>query len=314
MHLSIVVPVYKARLCLSELHQRLTTHLEKFGQKYEIILVEDGSPDTSWELIQEISGADPRVRGLSLSRNFGQHPAITAGLDYAQGEWIVVMDCDLQDRPEEILKLYEKALEGYDIVLARRIRRQDSMLKKASSYCFYWLLSYVTGTYQDPSIANFGIYCRKAIDVLRTMRESNRYFPVMIRWVGFRVATLDVQHAQREHGETSYNFLTLFRLALNVILSFSDKPLRLVVKIGFSISIISFFAGIYVIFRSLNGSISVLGWPALIVSIWFLSGTIIFVLGLIGLYIGRIFEQIKGRPIYIVREKCGSLVVGGGPG
>lgn len=301
-YFSIVSPVYRAEQIIPELVRRIQAALESITQDYEIVLVEDGSPDNSWSAVAEESRKDTRVKGIRLSRNFGQHYAISAGLDHAAGEWVVVMDCDLQDRPEEIASLYQKAKEGFDVVLARRAERQDSFIKRSSSFLFYRTLSYLTGSRQDPSIANFGIYRKPVIDALQQMREPIRYFPTMVRWVGFRRTTLDVTHAERFSGTTTYNWNRLFRLALDIILANSDKPIRIVVKLGFIIAIISFLIGARVLYQYFLHQITVPGYTSLLVSIWFIGGMMLFVLGLIGLYIGKIFEGVKNRPIYIIAE------------
>ncbi|GHB37030.1 glycosyltransferase family 2 protein [Mongoliitalea lutea] len=298
--LSIVSPVYKAENIVSELVKRICEAIEPITSDYEIILVEDGSPDKSWEAIVYESSINSKIKGVSLSRNFGQHYAITAGLDHARGEWVVVMDCDLQDRPEEIHSLYEKTKEGFDVVLAQRIERQDSLVKKTSSKIFYQTLSYLTGEKQDPSVANFGIYHRRVIQAVQQLREPIRYFPTMVRWTGFKSAKLEVTHSERFSGSTSYNWNRLFRLALDIILANSDKPIRMIVKFGFFVTFISFFIGALVIYRYLMHQITVPGYTSLLVSIWFIGGMVLFVLGLIGLYIGKIFEGVKQRPIYIV--------------
>lgn len=300
---SIVSPVYRAEQIVPELVRRIRAAVETITQDYEIILVEDGSPDKSWEAIAAESKKEARVKGIQLSRNFGQHYAITAGLDHTNGEWVVVMDCDLQDQPEEIASLFQKAKEGYDIVLAQRKERQDSFFKRSSSQLFYRTLSYLTGTRQDPSIANFGIYHYRVIEALRKMQEPIRYFPTMVKWVGFRRTAMQVTHAERFSGNTSYNWSKLFRLAVDIILANSDKPIRLIVKFGFFVAFISFLIGAVVIYRYLMHQITVPGYTSLLVSIWFIGGMILFVLGLIGLYIGKIFEGVKSRPIYIVSTK-----------
>jgi polyisoprenyl-phosphate glycosyltransferase len=202
--ISVVSPVYRAEPIVDKLVSRVIAEVSKITNDFEIILVEDHGPDNSWEKIRENCQRDTRVRGIRMSRNFGQHYAITAGIDHANGEWVVVMDCDLQDRPEEIPGLYKKAQEGFDIVLARREVRKDGFFKKLFSRTFYSCLSYLTGTKQDPTVANFGIYHFKVIEAIRSMRESIRYFPTMVRWVGFRSASINVEHAERDSGETSY--------------------------------------------------------------------------------------------------------------
>jgi len=303
IHISVVSPVYSCCSCLLELYRRLKTTLESITKDFEIILVNDASPDNAWNVICDLCKQDNRVHGINFSRNFGQHHAITAGLDHACGEWIVVLDCDLQDQPEEILKLYAKAHEGYDIVLARRFLRQDHFLKRLFSKFFYRTLAYLTGSNQDEKVANFGIYSRKVIDEINRLRESIRYFPTMINWIGFRTARVDVQHASRISGKTGYNFSKMLHLAIDIMLAYSDKPLRLVLKIGLVIASFSFLLGIYIIVKWLAGEIRVLGYASLVTSIWFLSGCILITLGVVGLYVGKIFEGVKERPIYIIREK-----------
>ncbi len=300
--ISIVSPVYRAEKIVDKLVQRISEEVSKITENFEIVLVEDGSPDNSWEAIERNCQKDERVKGIKLSRNFGQHYAITAGLDNAKGEWIVVMDCDLQDRPEEITTLYTKALEGYDVVLASRHERQDTFFKKLFSKLFYGILSYLTGIQQDATIANFGIYNQKVIGAISKMRESIRYFPTMVRWVGFKKTKINVEHASREEGNTSYNFSRLFNLALDIILAYSDRPIRLTIKTGFFISCISFCFAIITIVQYFLGNISVSGYASLIISIWFFSGLIMTTLGVVGLYVGKTFEGVKDRPIYIAEK------------
>ena len=299
--LSVVSPVYRAENILPELVRRIQAGLVAITEDYEIILVEDRGPDNSWDRIQEQAARDPRVRGVRLSRNFGQHKAITAGLAHAKGEWIVVMDCDLQDQPEEIPALYHHAVqENYDLVFARRVERQDTWLKRAGSQAFYSVLSYLTGTQLDPAIANFGIYHRRVIDAVLAMGDSIRYFPTMVRWVGFRAGGRAVEHAERPEGASSYNLRRLINLALDIILAYSDKPLRLTVKLGLGISAAAFGLVLITLFRALLGYHWEPGYVSLIISIWFFSGLILSVLGMVGLYLGKTFEQVKNRPIYLV--------------
>jgi len=300
--ISVISPVYGCKACLYELYSRLKETLEKITTDFEIILVNDGSPDDAWETIIEIAQKDMRVKGINLSRNFGQHYAITAGLDYCTGEWIVVMDCDLQDQPEEILKLYNEVGKGYQIVYAQRIKRNDKWIKRIFSKLFYAVLGYLTETIQDPTIANFGIYHKKVIESIRQMGDYHRYFPTMVRWVGFKHTKIAVIHAKRENDNSSYSFKKLSRLALDIILSFSDKPLRLTVKFGFIISSLSIVFGIYNLILFFNNKILVPGYTSLIISIWFLSGLIILVLGVVGLYIGKAFDKVKDRPTYLIKD------------
>jgi len=208
-------------------------------------MVNDGNLDGSWETIVELTKKDNRVKGLNLSRNFGQHNAITAGLAHCTGEWVIVIDCDLQDQPEEIRRLLEKAEEGFDIVLAQRINRRDSLLKKILSKIFYKILSYLTESKQDYRVANYGIYSKKVIKAILDMKDYIRYFPTMVRWVGFRQVTIEVEHSDRVSGKTSYSVKMLFKLALDIILSFSDKPLRLTIKLGLWISFLAILYALY---------------------------------------------------------------------
>ncbi len=239
--LSIVSPVYRAEKIIPELVSRIINAASKMTENFEIILVEDCGPDKSWEAIELECKNNTKIKGIKLSRNFGQHYAITAGLNYAKGEWVVVMDCDLQDVPEEIPNLYQKAQEGFDIVLARRYERQDTFFKRLSSKVFYSTLSYLTGVKQDATVANFGIYHQKVIKAIINMKESIKYFLSMVKWVGFKSTKLNVQHAERVEGSSSYNLKRLLNLALDIILAYSDKPLRLTVKAGLIISLSAFF-------------------------------------------------------------------------
>lgn len=300
--LSVVSPVYRAENIVEELVRQLHEQLQLITADYEIILVNDASPDASWEKMVKVCAEDKRVIGINLSRNFGQHYAITAGLSYAKGEWVVVMDCDLQDRPDEIPNLYRKAQEGYDSVFAQRTDRTDGFLKKSLSKSFYKLFSYLTETRQDPTVANFGIYRRCVVDAILSMKDQIRFFPTMVQWVGFKKYYLPVQHAERFEGKTSYNFKSLLRLAVNTILAFSDKPLRLTAKAGFFIALFSFFVSMVYFVLYFIGHIKVIGFTSLFLSMWFLSGIIMMILGMLGLYIGKVFEKVKERPTFIVAE------------
>lgn len=302
VHLSIVSPVYRAEKIVSELVKQIKESVSTITDNFEIILVNDCSPDNSWEKIEYECAQDLRVKGVNLSRNFGQHYAITAGLNYTKGEWVVVMDCDLQDRPDEIPNLYKKAQEGWDSVFAQRTVRNDSFVKRFMSKSFYSLFSYLTETKQDPSVANFGIYNRCVVDAILSMHDQIRFFPTMVQWVGFRKFYLPVKHSERFEGKTSYNFRALAMLALNTILAFSDKPLRLTAKLGFFIATISFVTGIFYFIMYLTGHIHVLGFTSMILSVWFLSGIIMMILGMLGLYIGKVFEKVKERPTFIVSK------------
>jgi dolichol-phosphate mannosyltransferase len=302
-HLSVVIPLYKCSAAIAELTKRLEASLPAIIKDYEVIFVNDGSPENDWEIVREIAAENKKIKGINLSRNFGQHYAITAGLTGASGEWIVVMDGDLQDQPEEIVKLYVKAKEGFDIVMGRRANRRDPFFKRLFSKLFYSTFSYLTNTRQDASIANFGIYNRKAIDAVLSMKDNIRYFPTLIQWVGFRNTAIDIEHDRRHAGKSSYSMAGLFRLAFNNIIAFSDKPLRLTIRLGFVISSLAFISGIFYLARYLSGAITVSGFTSLIISIWFLAGIVISILGLLGIYLGKVFDKVKDRPVFIIDKK-----------
>ncbi|TYZ11913.1 glycosyltransferase family 2 protein [Hymenobacter lutimineralis] len=301
--ISVVSPVYQAEELVGILLKRLDEALHFWPGTYEVILVDDGSTDRSWQLIEQHAALDSRVRGLRLSRNFGQHHAITAGLDLSQGEWVIVMDCDLQDQPEEIERLYAKALEGYDVVLACRQDRQDSWLTRSLSRAFYATLSYLTGTRQEYQVANFGIYHRRVVEVVGQLRESIRYFPTMVRWAGFRQALLPVAHARSHRpASTSYTLARRVRLATDVMLAYSDKPLRLTAYLGLLLAGGAFVLGLVTLVRWLLGYITVPGYASLFISISFFSGLILLGLGVVGLYVGKTFEGVRNRPLYVVAQ------------
>lgn len=300
LKISVVIPVYKGEEFLKELTERILASCVNSFDETEIILVNDASPDNSLAVIESLCRQHSNIMGINLSRNFGQHYAITAGLRHSSGDWISVMDCDLQDQPEEIPNLFAKTKEGYDIVMAQRKQRNDSKLKKLSSWLFYKVFGYLTDSRQDPSIANFGIYNRKAIDAVLAMGDGIRYFPTMIQWVGFRRTNLEVKHSGRASGKSSYNLHKLLKLAFNNMIAFSDKPLYLTIVFGFSIVVFSFVLGLYYLLTYLAGDIEVSGFTTLVISISFFSGIIIAILGILGIYLGKTFDQVKDRPVYII--------------
>jgi glycosyltransferase involved in cell wall biosynthesis len=301
--ISVVVPVYQAENLVRELVEKIFLAAKLVSKDFEIILVEDGGIDRSWEAIQRACTEFPGIHGVKLSRNFGQHYAISAGLSLAKGKWVVVMDCDLQDQPSEIPKMIAKAQEGFDVVQARRVLRRDGFCKKLASSLFYRTLSWLTGANHDPAIANFGAYSSKVVKAINSMPETIRYFPTMVKWVGFRCVTVDVKHAARSKGKTSYDPRRLLNLALDICLAYSDKPLRMVLGIGFLVSAMGFGFAILTIIQAIQGEIQVLGYASLMVSIWLLAGIMIFIIGVVGLYVGKCFEGIKRRPAFIVSQE-----------
>lgn len=299
IEVSVVSPVYRSAGLVKPFVDRVIAALQHLDVSYEIILVDDGSPDASWSAIEGVCAANTNIKGIMLSRNFGQHYAVTAGLDVCSGKWVVVMDSDLQDRPEEIVRLYEKAQEGFEVVLCRRNVRNDSWLKIVGSRWFHKFLSFITDKKIDPTVANFGIYEGKVIAAFVRMREAIRSFRLMILWLGFKTTTIDVQHGAREEGKSGYTFKKLMKLGLDAILSYSDKPLVIVAVTGVLISFCTLLASIVTLIRYFNHSITVQGYTSLLLSIWFLSGLIIATLGIVGLYVGKIFQGVKQRPLYV---------------
>ncbi|SDF13278.1 dolichol-phosphate mannosyltransferase [Bacteroidales bacterium KHT7] len=302
MELSIVSPIYRGEKMLDELVRRIIDSVKDITDDYEIVLVNDCSPDNSWEKIVQLCNENKKVKGVNLSRNFGQHYAITAGLSKTSGNWVVVMDCDLQDRPEEIPNLYAKTREGFDSVFAQRVERQDTFMKRLSSAAFYFVFSFLTDSKQDKSVANFGIYNRKVVNAILSMGDSIRYFPIMAQWVGFRKGYLPVQHAERQVGSSSYSFFKLIRLASDNMIGFSDKPLRLMLTFGFYVVIGSLLVALYYFVKWCLGLIVVDGFTTMVISLWLIAGILTMMLGITGLYIGKIFDRVKGRPVFIIGE------------
>lgn len=301
LKLSIVVPVYGCPEALNELHSRLTDSVRRITDDYEIVLVNDACPKNSWEIISEICVKDKKVKGIELSRNFGQMKAILAGLEYATGDWIVVMDCDLQDRPEEIERLYEKSKEGYDAVFARRFNRQDKKTKIFLAKLFYKVYSYATDVDYDGAICNFSIINRAVVNAFLQMRDQHRGYAMYIKWLGFKQAIVDVEHNDRYAGESSYSLKKRVDLAVELLTSQSDKLLKFFVKIGFATTVISVFAIIALVISHFTRNVTI-GWTSLIAVNILIGGILMCMIGVVGIYVGNTFMQTKGRPLYIVRS------------
>lgn len=302
LYMSIVTPVYGNQLDLENLYRRLVATLTPITADFEIVMVNDQSPDNAWEVIQSLAKADPRVKGISLARNFGQHQAITAGIDAADGDWVVVMDCDLQDRPEEIPNLYAKAKEGYDIVVGRRSERKDGFITRATTRLFYVLFNYLTDQKLDSRVANFGIYSEKATNAIRAYSEKDRSFGLLAVLVGFRRAEIDVVHGERKVGKSGYNLRRRLTLAIDHVLSHSNKPLKMLIQLGLLLSFCSFAYSALLIARYVTDRGVPSGWTSVIVSILFSLGILTAAIGIVGLYVGKIYDQVKNRPLYIVDQ------------
>ena len=300
--ISVVSPVYGCCDSLHQLYERLKGTLSTITEDFEIILVNDSSPDGAWEVIRELVTKDDRVKGINLARNFGQHKAIAAGLDHAQGDWVVVMDCDLQDRPEEITKLYNKAQEGYDAVFGQRLGRQDKRRKRWTSRLFIAVYDYLSDSKTDPTIGNFSIISRKVVEGLKEMTEQHHAYTFLVIWLGFKRTYIEVDHAKREIGTSSYNFKRLIQLAIDNIVSQSNKPLRMSIKFGFTIAFLSALYALYIVIKYFVNDQIVPGWTSVMVSIYFIGGLLFANLGFIGLYIGKIFDETKNRPLYVIDE------------
>ncbi|MCI9304869.1 MAG: glycosyltransferase family 2 protein [Lachnospiraceae bacterium] len=301
MVFSVVIPVYGCRAALEELYERLTKTLSSITDDYEIIMVNDSCPQNSWEVIEKLCLKDSHVIGIEMSRNFGQIKAITAGLDYSTGEWVVVMDCDLQDRPEEIRNMYDKVQEGYDAVFARRKVRKDSALKVLISNIFYKIYDLATDGHYDPAICNFSMVNRRMVDEYCKMRELHRAYVIYMKWLGFHQTTLDVEHDPRKEGKSSYNMKKRLQLALEILTSQSDKLIKIMVGFGFLMTCISFLAVLILIVYYFTSHV-LMGWTSMVATMCLLAGILIMVVGVVGIYVGNIFMQVKERPLYVIRD------------
>ena len=302
VEISIVAPVYKCGDCIPELYRQLVDALDPLVSSFEIVLVNDACPADSWEAVQAVAARDSRVKAINLSRNFGQHYAIAAGLHYSSGNWVVVMDADLQDRPAEVPKLYRKALEGYDIVYALRHERQDRWTKRMLSRAFSLVYNILSDIKLDPKACNFSIASRLVIDSYCRLKELNRSYHLMLRWLGFHSTYLSVEHGERYSGESAYTFRRGVMLAVESITSQSNKPLVLSIRAGFFMSGSAMLLALFYTIRYLVHRTPVEGWTSVFVSIYFIGGLMLANMGVIGLYLGKVFNEVKERPLYIVKE------------
>jgi glycosyltransferase involved in cell wall biosynthesis len=302
--LSIVSPVYRAERIVAELVRRIRIAVEPLTDDFEIVLVEDGSPDCSWDAVVAECRRDRRVKGVQLSRNFGQHAAITAALTHARGRYVVVMDCDLQDNPDYIPTLFSKARDGFDVVFARRKARRYGFWKNVTARVYYVLLRWLASIEYDPRIGTYSLITRKVVDAFLQFGDYRRGYLIVLSWLGFSRGYVDVEHDERHAGRSSYSARKLLVHALTIMLTYSEKPLHLSIYLGFVLSALSMVAVVWLTARYFTSNIGqmALGWTSLVVSHIFLSGLILMCLGVIGLYIGRIFEQVKHRPIFVVRS------------
>jgi glycosyltransferase involved in cell wall biosynthesis len=300
--ISVVIPVYNEDSLIEELVNRVKANVEKITKDYEILIVDDGSIDSTWEKILFEANIERRIKAIKFSRNFGHHYAITAGLRQSSGDWVVVMDGDLQDRPEVIPELYNKAQEGYQVVFVSRENRPESIPYKIVQKIFYFCLRKLSGMDFDSNQANFSIISRKVVEAFGCFSENTRFYGSTIKWLGFNRTQIFADHGKRFSGKPSYTLKKRIKLALDIILSFSERPLKFAISLGVLISIFSLVLTVWIIYTSLFYDFSVTGWASVISAILFSSGVILVVLGISGLYIGEIFKQVKNRPLYIIEQ------------
>ncbi len=304
--ISLVIPIYNEEETLPELFLRLTELLERLDTSVEIILVNDGSRDKSYELMVEYHNRDPRFKVVHFARNFGHQVAITAGMDLAGGRAIITMDADLQDPPEVIEQMIEKWREGYEMVYAVRKKREgETLFKKVTANLFYRILRRMTQVDIPVDVGDFRLIDRKAMNAFNSMREKNRFIRGMFSWVGFKQTAVYYERAPRFAGETKYPLSKMIKLASDAVISFSNIPLQLSLIIGFLVSSLAFLSGVAAIVVKLAGVYTVRGWTSTVVVLSFLGGVQLMVLGMMGLYVARIHEEVKNRPLYIVSDLHG---------
>ncbi|NLU36730.1 MAG: glycosyltransferase family 2 protein [Clostridiales bacterium] len=303
---SVVVPMYNEEEVIGETYRRLKEVMDETGEAYELIFVNDGSRDRSAEIITELALKDKNIRLIDLSRNFGHQIAVTAGLDYAQGQAVVIIDADLQDPPEVIPRMLEKWREGYDVVYGKRLKREgETFFKKFTAYLFYRILAALTDGNIPKDTGDFRLIDRKVCDVMKNMNEKNRFLRGMINWVGFRQTAVEYIREERWAGETKYPLKKMLKLASDGILSFSYKPLKLATYMGFLLSVSGFLYLIYVLYQKLFTDKTITGWASIIAVNLVFNGITLLILGILGEYVGRIYEEVKNRPLYIVKKVVG---------
>ena len=306
--LSIVTPAYNEAENLGEFYSRVINATNNLNLEIEIIYINDGSQDSTIDIITKQRQIDNRITIIDLSRNFGKEIALTAGLDYSSGDAVIVIDADLQDPPELIPKLVEKWREGYDVVNAKRIKRKgESLLKKVMSYIYYRLLFYLSDINVPRDTGDFRLLNKNALDALLKLREKHRYMKGLFVWVGFKQKEIEYEREARFKGKTKWGFFSLFNLAFDGLTSFSIMPLRLASTIGFLSALIGFFYGTVIVFKTLFFHEPVAGFTSLVVLITFFGGIQLLSIGIIGEYIGRIFNETKNRPLYVVKNIQGSI-------
>lgn len=300
--LSIISPVYKGEEQVRTLVDTIEHELNAAGIDHEIILVEDGSPDKSWLEIKNVAAMNKNVKGIRLSRNFGQHNAIHAGLEAARGDWISVIDCDLQDNPKYIAPMLQIGLAGNEVVIAKRDNRKDGRRKVLLSKVFNRIFSRLLDFDVIEGAGNFGVYSKVVIDSIKESNEVVKYFPGMIGWAGFDPVVYVVEHEERISGKSGYSLKRLVRLGVNSIIGFSDKPLRMVAVAGFSVAAVAAIGTMVYLALYLWGAVKIKGFTTLVISIWLTFGINMLISGALGLYLGQALEGTKNKKGYIIRE------------
>ena len=300
--LSVIVPLYNEKSIVKELNKRLNQTLLRMHIAYEIILIDDGSDDETWSEILLAAKGNEFITGVKLTKNFGQHHAITAGIAQARGNWAVIMDGDLQDEPEIIPKLYEKALEGFDIVFVSRIKRKEKYLYQLAQRFFYFTLKFLSNIDFEPRQANFSIISRKVMISYLKFSEQSRFYGSTIKWLGFHTSSISATHGKRFVGKPSYTLKKRFKLAADIILAFSDRPLRIAIGLGLVMSALSILMVTWILIGVSSWGFSVVGWPSLIAAIFFSTGIILVILGILGVYLGQVFKEVKNRPLYLISD------------
>ncbi|TVY07232.1 glycosyltransferase family 2 protein [Paenibacillus cremeus] len=303
---SVVIPMYNEEEVISETYRRLKLVMDSTQEPYELVFVNDGSQDRTEYIVQSLCLADPRVRLLNFSRNFGHQAAISAGMDYAEGKAILVIDADLQDPPEVMLDMIDKWKEGYEVVYGKRLKRRgEGLFKKVTAHLFYRFLKSMTHVEVPVDAGDFRLIDRKVCDATKQLREKNRYVRGLISWVGFRQASVEYVREERWAGETKYPLRKMVRFAADAITSFSYKPLKLASYLGFTLSALSFLYLLTVLYQKLFTNTTIVGWTSIVAMNLFFYGIMMMILGIIGEYIGRIYDESKDRPLYIVRNQAG---------
>ena len=303
---SIVAPCFNEEGVLHELHRRICQVMDPTGEAWELVLVNDGSRDRTPELMRELWAADPRVKVVDFARNFGHQIAVTAGLDYAQGDAVIVIDADLQDPPEVMLQMINRWKEGYEVVYAVRTERKgETWFKEFTAKLFYRIIYRITDVDIPLDTGDFRLMDRKVVDAMKHMKERHRFIRGMTSWIGFRQTGVYYARAERFAGETHYPIRKMLKFALDAITGFSYAPLQIATYLGFTIAGLSAVGAIAVIFARLFGEAPFHGQATTLVAVLFLGGVQLITLGIIGEYLGRIYDEVKGRPLYIVREALG---------